>query len=106
MGKRFKKMMGYPPYRKWHSISYIVMIVAVLFAVLSVVFSAVTGDNSNMLSLYLGYTAIALVVVFYLLNFLYWRCPDCNKTLPLFGPVPTCRICKHQFMDEKGEFHW
>lgn len=106
MLNKLKKIKSYPNYRKWHSISYIVMLIAIVFAVVSVVISAMTGNSSNMLSLYLGYTAIALVIVFYLLNFMYWRCPKCNKTLPLLGPVPVCRVCKHKFMDEKGEFHW
>lgn len=56
--------------------------------------------------LYSGYAAIVLVIWFYLINFFKWRCPNCHKTLPLLGPVLECRVCKHKFVDDKGNQVW
>ena len=53
-----------------------------------------------------GYAAIVLVIWFYLINFFKWRCPNCHKTLPLLGPVLECRVCKHKFIDDKGNQVW
>ncbi len=103
--KKLDQIKAYPKYRRMHSIAYLIFGICCALIVLSFVLSFVWGRDNSVTSI-LAYVAIAGVIIFYVMNFLYWRCPNCNKTLPLFGPVPVCHFCKHQFMDKHGEFHW
>ncbi|HBI64521.1 MAG TPA: hypothetical protein DDX51_05330 [Clostridiales bacterium] len=94
------------PYRKWHRIAYYVLILGCALISISVIVSIATGDRNNIVANRLGYAAIVCVILFYGINMVKWRCPNCHKPLPLFGPVLNCRYCKRSFMDSKGNQVW
>jgi hypothetical protein len=106
LSNRIKQIKAYPPYRRWHSIANWILVLGCVLAVISLLASVVTGDSTNMVSLVLGYAAIVPVVLFFVLNFAFWRCPKCHKTLPIFGPVLVCNICKREFIDSEGKPVW
>lgn len=101
----FKKLAGEKPYRKWHLIAKYILWLGIALIIACFITGQVFGTEST-ICLTLGYIAIACVIIFYVLNFLKWRCPDCNKTFPLFGPIIECRYCKRKFMDNKGKQIW
>ncbi|MDO5547886.1 MAG: hypothetical protein Q4F79_05300 [Eubacteriales bacterium] len=106
LSKKIEQMKSYPPYRRWHAISYLVFLIGCMLVCLSLVVSVVVGDNTNAVSVLMGYAAIICVIAYFLINFIYWRCPKCHKTLPVFGPVLVCNVCKRKFLDEKGKPIW
>ncbi len=103
--KKLEEKKAYPKYRRLHLVASRIFWASCALVVLSFVLSLFLGRD-NTVTTVLAYVAIAGVVVFYLMNFLFWRCPDCHKPMPLFGPVPICRYCKRAFMDKNGEYHW
>ncbi len=103
--KKLDQMKAYPKYRRMHAVASLIFWMSCALIALSFVVSLFLGQD-NTVTTVLAYIAIAGVVVFYLMNFIFWRCPDCHKTMPLFGPVPICRYCKRAFMDKNGEFRW
>ena len=106
LSKKIEKMKNYPPYRRWHAISYLIFLIGCILVRLSLIVSVVTGDNANMTSTVMGYVAILCAILFFIINFIYWRCPQCHKTLPLFGPVLVCSVCKREFLGKDGKQHW
>lgn len=94
------------PYRKWHRIAFYVLMAGIAMIVISCVICFATQDANNLIANRLGYAAIICVVVFYAVNMVKWRCPNCHKPLPLVGPVLECRYCKRSFMDSKGNQVW
>ena len=93
------------PYHRWRRIGFIVLYASIALIVACVVLGLIFGTESAV-CLYTGYAAIIGVIWFYLINFFKWRCPNCHKTLPLLGPVISCRNCKHSFMDSNGKQVW
>lgn len=93
------------PYHRWRRIGFIVLYISIALIVASVVLGLIFGTESK-ICLYTGYAAIIGVIWYYLINFFKWRCPNCNKTLPLLGPVLECRYCKRSFMDSNGKQVW
>lgn len=93
------------PYRMWHRIAYYILLLGCVLISASCIASAVAGKESPVSS-WLGIAAIVCVVLFYAINMLKWRCPNCHRPLPLFGPVLECRYCKRAFMDSKGNQVW
>lgn len=106
LSKKIEQMKNYPPYRRWHAISYLIFAIGCILVVGSLVASIVTGDNANMASTVMGYVAIICAILFFVINFLFWRCPQCHKTLPLFGPILVCNVCKREFLAKDGTKLW
>lgn len=94
------------PYRRWHRIAYYVFIAGCVMISIACGVGAAAGDFNNAISNRLGYAAIICVAVFYVINMTKWRCPNCRRPLPLFGPVLQCGKCKRVFMDNKGNQIW
>ena len=105
MAKNKIKFSEDKKYHKWRRIGVYCLYAAIALAVVCIVLGQVFGMDSKP-CLYSGYAAIVLVIWFYLINFFKWRCPNCHKTLPLLGPVLECRVCKHKFVDDKGNQVW
>jgi TctA family transporter len=38
--------------------------------------------------------SIALLALYFAVNLLFWKCPACNKTLPMLVPVRKIEQCK------------
>jgi membrane protein YdbS with pleckstrin-like domain len=92
------------PYRMWHRIAYYILCLGcALISVSCIVYY--TSPESNLYSGF-GTAAIICVVLFYIINMVKWRCPNCRRPLPLFGPILNCRYCKRSFMDSKGNQVW
>ena len=105
MAKNRVKLSEDTPYHRWRRIGFYCLYAAIALIVACFVLGQIYGTESAV-CLYTGYAAIVLVIWFYLINFFKWRCPQCHKTLPLLGPVVSCRICKRSFMNNKGQQVW
>ncbi|MGN1013873.1 MAG: DUF2614 family zinc ribbon-containing protein [Butyricicoccus sp.] len=105
ISKKLEQVRSYPSYRKWHAISYMMIGLGCLLVVISMLLSLLLGKENVVVNI-LGYAAIVFAILYFLINFLYWRCPKCHKTLPIFGPVPMCGVCKHMFMGKDGKYNW
>lgn len=90
---------GKRDFRQWHRISYIFLGIGFLLCVIASIPAVYQSPVGNVLTI-LG---IGCAVVFFLLNFAFYRCPKCGKTQALLGPSPACRFCKQPFLDEKGK---
>ncbi len=105
MAKNKVKLSEDKPYHRWRRIGFYVLYIAIILVVVCFVTGLIFGTESA-ICLYTGYASIVFVIWFYLINFFKWRCPQCHKTLPLLGPVLECKVCKHSFMDKKGNQIW
>lgn len=102
MAKPFKEEKTY---RKWHIAAFYILMLGIALVAVSCMVGALFGAD-NVIATYLGYAAIACVLLFYAINLMKWRCPRCHKTLPMIGPVIECRYCKRPFMDKSGNQNW
>ncbi len=93
------------PYRKWHRIAFYILVLGFVLVGLSCIISFAAGSD-NRVAYWLGIAAIVCVVLYYGINMVKWRCPNCHKPLPMIGPVIECRYCKRSFMDSKGNQVW
>lgn len=102
---KFTNPLKDKPYRKWHRIAYYILLLGCGLLSASLMAAAAWGEDSSPSSI-LGTAAIVCVIVFYAINMIKWRCPNCHRPLPLLGPVINCRYCKRSFMDSKGNQIW
>lgn len=100
-----KPVKDAPKYRKWHVYAFRIFLFGDVLILASLLASLAVGKDNPVVN-YLGYAAILCVIVFYAINMMLWRCPNCSRPLPVFGPVLVCNRCKRKFVDEKGNPQW
>lgn len=96
-----KKTMsnGKRDFRQWHKISFIFLGVGFLLCVIASIQSVYSTPVGKIMSI----AGIGCAIVFFVLNFAFYRCPKCGKTQFLIGPSIMCRFCKEPFVDKNGK---